>query len=448
MMDRPPSWFTDAHWPKPPEYVAYLARAIDSVTPLIGTTDSLLSPPVQAHVAALGATFEAESGMPLGELATVARDIMALANATNTADVANAVSELVSTGVSVVTSVAESAEFASAAFEVVPVLGQFVADVVKFIAFGILAREQYEKAQAQAAFECQNRFDRAYNAFCPQAVSWAQPRPTGPDGGVTPADLFRPLAYAVSGWERAKHPPVIYTHYRTEQTDAWRPPLNISSVYAALCGYEAGRFPLEWRKRWSKLKDSKIDQATQSKMWRLIRAICASVGKPGIQEKPTWVGDSGRAALTILQEMVRNLYLKGRITDATIADASSAITALRSEIANCDDLAISGGSTPFGGASCSNRVDLATPFLTSIEQFQGRLFGRYKQGGAWVIGGGPIVKLPKMALVLGSSEVELMKNLAHIVFPTRRPSAKKRAVVGTSVATILGAATALAATLL
>ena len=426
MPDTAPAGYT---FPTQADYAVGLVQAVNAAAPLATASDASFSPPMRAHVAAVGATIESATGLPLGELAQLAGSVSTLASATDPAVIAAAVRDLVSGTLQVAVASAQAAGAALSGFEAVPVIGQFI-DIVAGIVIGI-----FESQARYAAAEeiCQNRWNDWANEYCAKAVNAARPTPTS-SKGPTPADMFRPMAYQDQRIARGGS----VTHL----------PMSAASVYVVICG---NALPTSYPSKW-RAHVSGIPLATRRQAWQLIRGIMAAAERPGLQQAPVRVGDSGRTLYPILQELMRQAWLRGQLTDAQIRVASDIVTGSLGKGDYCPDITeseLAAGATPYGYASCKGdpgqrRVDLADPFVSGLTEFQNMLFDAFKDSkGNWKTTPSYSIKLPATAALWLNTPA-----LKRINAAATRPTRVKRAVVGASTATILGAAAALGATLL
>lgn len=358
-------------FPKEGDYAKGLIDAVSETAPAaLKAFDhgGEFNPPFMGEVATLKATLEATTGIKLSQLYGLAQNVAALTQATDPVTIGAAVSNLMQGVLDVVVSGLKAAGAAADAVATVPILGSLVG----MIASGVLDVIASQARVQQAGKDCQGRVERDREAFCKKLLSDAQPQKTDADG-VQPADLFRPVMYAM---QKGGHLP-----------------LTAVSLYVALCGGETqGAFGLFSRAEWRKLLDGYHKQTgrkyigvpieTQRRMWALCKGIMSATQDPriGTLFAP---GDNGKALMPILQDITRNLWLVGNglkprrgeygIDESFLNLLSSTIANKYYKYIECPDL-IAGesgaGAMPAGGESCLPFVNLANPFIGAIRDFE------------------------------------------------------------------------------
>lgn len=408
-----------------PDQADYTKGLIDGVGALTDATDlsydegGLLSPPIMAHVAALRATVEATTGLSLAQLTSLANDIRQLSSATNPAQVALAVTQLIGDVLEVVTSVSKATGIATGILKVAPIIGQIISMITPVMEFVVDILESQERIR-QAGEVCQQRVMQEQNATCQQLVTQATPNDTE-EGGVSPADMFRPVMVAMQ-----THQPL---------------PITTASLFVALCGGETqGAFSLFTRQSWLKFVDQHgkgvlgIPQLTQRRMWTLIKAIMASTREPSYSSLFA-PGDSGRSLFPALLDIVWNMALSGArvkplragaaIDDAFVGKISRAITSQYETAHSCKDLVEgerAAGPTPFGASSCADFIDLLPPYQKLLQAYKAHLesSGMLRSNWTWRVGGERIAaassgRAPQAMLVLGPNTVAQLNQTAQAI---------------------------------
>lgn len=428
MPDSPPTGFT---FPSTSDYASQLVRTMQDLKPL---TKSDLAPPVQAHIATVVTTIEATTGLSIGQLSSLVASGQALGSAKSVAEVSAAIGALVSGSLDLVSSGLKAAGVAAETASAIPVLGGFVDAVAGVLVDIVAAQVAYQKAQQ----ECDVRFQDLMSIQCHAAVERA--RPVSTQVGGSPSDLFRPFAYQWQFMQKGLGPASFPAGLDRAL------PLNPASIYVVLCGDVlpapfhkgsiASNVPFGWT-------ESGIPKATRQRMWSCIRAICAAVEPPGIKWSPAPVGDAGRVAMIVLQEIVRNAKLKDQLTEAHVNNANAIVTNAYYLGGDCQDLteqAAPGyaGATAYGYSSCYEFVNLANPFWDQIQAFQNLLFEKFYENGKWRIapklissqqqkggtGSTGIGPAPKMKVIMGP---KLSSSFSGTVEQIKMNSAKKTA---------------------
>ena len=410
-------------FPQSSEYVAGLINATKSVQPLVrtsgGSPDDILTAPIKAQVVALSATLEGSTGLTLSNLSNLATSIYSLATSTNTVDTMHAVSDLLNGALEIATAVMQAAGAAADMVNAVPVIGQIASLLMDFM-IGVVEAE-YQTFLGK--IQCQKDVDEFANEWCRGLIDDARPVPTGRENTTTPADLFRPVAYA---------------NWKGDQLL----PLTTASVYVELCGREAKGLAsksYETHLAYLRKKNKKlgIPPQTQRRMWSLIEGIFAAV-EPPLRERPTGA-DGGRALFPVLQDMVRGEYHAGRLNDELIERVSNDISARHRISLNCPQYAAGGGAMPAGAATCAPRVNLAASFGESLRRFENKLFDEFWDfsKGEWGIAAKTKIVAPPKGLLFIQANVAsaLLVDAARIKSAARRETPLTRGQK-----TLLGAA--------
>jgi len=456
------------------------ALAPSAVAPPGAPTD-ILNPPMRTHVAALIAVAESVSDLPLGQLVALAGNVASLAQASDPYVAMEATLKLLDASLDVASSVAEAVGAAGSMAQVVPIIGTVIDSALAGLSIGMA----YKAAQEQATAQCARAIACYATKECTRLVGAARPTPTRStlSGGVTAADLFRPVRYAVTD-------PHLAPFWRERLGGSNPLPFTVASVYVALCGDAVPSGTVAARWVWQSLKDKPgspaghfdgrpgIPLATRRRMWALCRAILEAAEpppRPGQAFPPPIAADGANTLFAPLQDIVHRELERGRISERYVRRVceligdqikykSTWLTTDNVFKVGCGDFASgvspgggcklvsssSAGSAAYFEQSCREVVaaGLFDAWLSGWTEYNNRLREQFfdyatnswRERPAW-----PMTKIHTAALTL---RPQAAKMLAKAVSASRQPSAQKRAVVGTSVATILGAATALAATLL
>lgn len=231
-----------------------------------------------------------------------------------------------------------------------------------FTLLGAAAHDPTETLRAMADNRCQD----SLRHVCQHALNVGLPRSTVLDG-PSPADLFR------QSW----------FNFQRGIGGLGALPLNVSSIYVLLCGAETQGFGLTRnqnttlanyaRGRWP---DVGIPVATQRRMWSLIKGIMSAVEQWGIQADPQHPGDQGRALFPLLQDIVRNEWLAGRVNRdfvRLLSDnmAQTVRTSGRACATELDAAAAGGCVDRYCNCRAPHRhVDLSEAFEGSVYQWQ------------------------------------------------------------------------------
>lgn len=434
------------------QYAASLLQGVSSVAEDAWSTyadGGLFTPPIAAQVGTIVATWEETTGISIGQLAELAGNVVALANADVPSEVVQATSDLVYGLVDIGISVAQAAGVAVEALDAIPLLGDLIGLMTLFMVEVLKSSERYDAAQAQ----CQQRASLERDQFCRDLMRRSIPRSTGyrETTGVTldPTDLFRPLAYQ---WWRSgtaklvQQPGTFYGQAPKWQLVKPEPeyPANAASLYLALCGGEAQDFSVwngeTYRAACKHLGVPIIPQATQRKMWTLIKALMAGARDPRPQPgKSIPKPDGGRAVMPILMDLVNNERHRGRITPELLARAQEEVFAWTSKTIKCKDLVkgeIAAGATPHGWGWCADRIDLVTSFWDGLNEYDIALRHNFVKGDAWTIGpargGGSRRGRAPARITLGSRAVQSLNRLLSSQRRGFEVARKKRILVAGS----------------
>lgn len=391
-------------WPTNANYAQGMVQAVGQVSD--ATTISFdeggdFSPPVMVQVVGLKATLESTTGMSLAQLQSLAGDITTLSHATSPTQIVSAISNLIHDSLAVFTSVADAAHAADTTIAAIGGLSdafQFTGKWMTFVAGMFETMAKQEQGCDQYAHDLARQ-------RCVALTQADRPVATSADG-VTPADLFRILLY----WRQRKR-----------SQDAL--PLNMSSLYFALCGGEVrtgrqlfsredwNRFVLGFQNQTGK-KHISIPVGVQRRMWALVDGILNQVVEPGIRENILMVGDGGNSLYPILQDLTRNLYLAGKqkrgygIDDEFLLALEHVILAhtayadvtcdcnvpIKTAGAQCsvsEDTDVPGKPNRyFAFFDCARLVQpgsvIVEPFLRSLSDFQDNILARFQNAnGTW-----------------------------------------------------------------
>lgn len=344
-------------FPTEKDYTVALGAALNDlqsqITASPGSAEDLLIPPLRVAAASLTATLESATNMPIAE---IAGGMYGLLTAKSASAAVAAVGDLLDGAMEVYGSVAAATGLAAS----VPLVGFFV-KIALMIAKAVAAGADMPAAIKAAKEECHKRACQQLQPSCQQKLQQIQQAM-----GIreTPADLFRPIAYAM-----ARKDPL--------------PPTPMS-LYVALCGAETqGAFvkPTAYV-----LKALSIPPSTQRKMWSLIKGILAAIDSPLISAKPTAPGDGGRALFPLLQGIVYKQWLEGRIphdkedNSPWLEERSGEILSwVGSNFIKCPDLVpLQAAVYPKGACSCSEVIGSLVPaFHAGLVKFQTDTWAKY-----------------------------------------------------------------------
>jgi hypothetical protein len=304
--------------------------------------NGFLSPPTAVHGTALIESIEAATSVPLQSImanaSPYAGKVVSLVQNALNGEVAAVIAGTVDLALTVVD-----------ALSAVPVVGQ-VAMAVSSILNALLTLLGPDPAE-EAAKKC---FQNA-KQVCKAHVQAQYVRKTALSG-PTPADQFRECMFA---YQRGQFPPP-----------------TVPSIYVLLCGAETQGFGFT-RPQYQALAGSLgggIPQATQRRMWSLIKGIFGSVQDPRPGSFDVH-GDQGRSLFPLLQDIILNEYRVGRINKQFVQAISDQLT---SKIVSHGSASV-GAGTKNVWCSCADAwpghgpvrlVDLSTPFEKSIKDWE------------------------------------------------------------------------------
>lgn len=362
------------HWPTDAEYVAELSRALDAIEPVLTVPveqGGVFSPPLQSQASGLVATLEGASGLSVKQLVSLAHSAVALSQATSPPEIVAAVGDLMNGTLAVATDLMKAAGAATDALDAASWAGQAINSV--FVLAQLVADSQARYAEYAAL--CQRRIDEQKNVQCEALADAADPTPTGPVGQLRPADLFRPVGYALQ---------------------RGRPlPLSVASMFVMLCGGETQGFGPLSRPAWQQLvadyRNSSgktnvgIAAASQRRMWSLIKGILAAMRPPGASPGS---GDGGRALMPLLLDIVGNEWFYGTAKPQASHGIDRGFCELLSrriggqyyDYIECPDLSageIGAGALPAGAASCAERVNLEPTFEQLVVSYRNALVAEF-----------------------------------------------------------------------
>jgi hypothetical protein len=180
-------------------------------------------------------------------------------------------------------------------------------------------------------------------------------------------------------------------------------PLTAASMYVALCGDEAfGPMSSNGGTPWDEMmavyyrenpgdKHIRIHRSTQRRMWALIRGIMTATTNPLLGAGPPFSVDGGQALMPPLQEIMRRLYEKSKLStregrggflyeavnDRFLKWVSDRIGDAWYRYIRCADLTegdIAAGAMPAAGSNCGLYVDLVGPFKSGLAAYERGLY--------------------------------------------------------------------------
>jgi hypothetical protein len=390
-----------------------LAQALTDVTEDFASAH--MSPPVAASVPLLKAIVSSSAGMDLTALASGAGVAPSAAG-----NVVKAVADVLDGALELVAAfeVGQSAAAAvTSAAEAIPVVSAIVTWVVDAVSAVVAAAQGAPQKQVAAEVE-QVLYDKL-RAECASRVKQDAPYGTLVGGRVSPADFFRKVAYR---------------YYQTGDGPTYTVPFNAASMYVALCGGETQGF-FQTRDDWNALiaraKQRTAAERTQAEadklgipgdvqrtMWRLIKGIFTMVQPP---ISAYHVPDQGRTLMPMLQDLVRETYLKGQWNDIVAQEMSNAIAATESESAS-KKIPGGAGGTVQRSATCAGGkygfpafVDLSQPFIDSIVQYEAALLESFYDASTntWSVrptAGNVVIGGKRGAIVLSPAQLQSLSD--------------------------------------
>jgi len=351
----------DFKFPSPPEKMQGVIDGIDAVVPIKNINldvGGIINPPVANLVTGVQTTIESATGMGFGQLVSLADNVYGLANAANTGQFFMALNQLMNGALDLAAEANAQVAAAVESFQSIPYFGMIMDAMLGFISDVLKSQARYAGATAK----CQQRVDQKMNNFCSTLSRQSTPRPTGPKG-QTPADMFRPLA-------------VKY------QQGSRKYPANVSTMYLLLCGEETQGFGFPRGHKFPSGVRIQIPQDTQRRMWRVIQGLMKQAKNPSITAAFSELsdGDDGYSLMPILQDVVYNEWMAGRLTRNTLNYLSDYALNWTYHYEECPDLTrgeIGAGGKPAGGGSCTSRINLAEAFEKSIQTYKNQLRAYY-----------------------------------------------------------------------
>jgi hypothetical protein len=289
----PPSGFS---YPTEETFVAGLTGALDGIDNDFARDN--LSIPVAATVPLIKSAVSAAGGLGFSALtqAAAAGNIppagaQAISGAMSLlSEGALQIAQQISAGTQQVESV-------SSAAAAIPMIGAIITWVVD-LASGIAGADALVAGVENAA---ERQLHEQLQTDC---AAWARGHQAYSAGTMMePTDFFRKTGFVYQVWRKSGGPPP-------------RLPLNAASMYVMLCGGETQGFGID-RTRYrqlvakAKARSPKVGNGipvqVQRKMWGIIKGILSNVEDP-IAEFP--IGDRGKSLMAILQDIVREYYLR------------------------------------------------------------------------------------------------------------------------------------------
>ncbi len=305
----------------------------------------------------------------------------------------------------------------SEALSAIPIMGTIANFVCNIISMIFDSQGVYEESVAEADRQCQDKLEN----ICSYALQSGQPIGTGSEG-VTPSDMFRGHLYA----------------YRAGTA----PPANVAGMYLGLCGGETQGFGYSRQAYDSLLTKVRtlpgcanvgISPDIQRVMWKLIKGIIFSAESPEIRADITPIGDKGRSLFPILQDIVRNEYLRNQITgnggwNPTLALALS------------DDMFrwfTASASVQSGAGVVTRYCDCVSPvrhaglteaLIQSVGRWQSVLQEKFWKNGHYIYGASGVSN--KVTGIIGLSKIQANKIVgAKAMSPSKYTAPQKAALV-------------------
>jgi hypothetical protein len=280
----------------------------------------------------------------------------------------------------------------------IPILGTvatFVSNLVQMI-FG--SAGYHDEGKEEAYKDCQNKLTR----LCEDARQGALPSATGSEG-VTPSDMFRQCLY----------------NYRSGTPL----PMSAASMYILLCGGQTQGFGIP-RTAYDSMVSGPlggrvgIHPETQRLMWKLIKGIMFAAEPPELRGDLTPIGDKGRALFPVLQDIVRNEFLRFERTQNggwNIGLAQALSDWLVGHYQEWGTAAKEAGvfTVMCDGATPVRRVDLSGVLYESARQWQNQLQEKFWRDGKYFFGGTGKVKMGKGMLGLSMTQAKKLVDAAN-----------------------------------
>jgi hypothetical protein len=421
-------------YPSPADYLAGMVNGVAGAY----ETHSLpaqhqLSPVIMQYTDSLVVALEGATGLSADTMFALANNAYVLASATEPVAVIAAVRGLLMNVTSVVAQVSTAVGVSASVVQIIPIVGQIVELVLGMVSSALESIETFEKEKES----CYRALHQVANDVCARtaqiaAASTAATRSSGP----TASDIFRPIYYAQQGLA-----PLGTSWGQATKEQLGKLPICPASVFVALCG-DAVPEPLE---RGPNLLHPNV----RKRMWRLIEGILAGVEPTHLAPTPMRAGDGGSSLYPILADIVWSEWaVHGRIDDDDIGTVVREITSRYMVKRTCEFSYPSAVTKKHIYTTCEPRTaaSLYASFYGAITAHQNWLFDNF-----W----DPVANDWALARPSQSPAANAF-TAAMLATPTRITRGRvgravpggAKAVVGASSATILAAATALAARLL
>jgi hypothetical protein len=261
----------------------------------------------------------------------------------------------------------------------IPIVGQIagaVCSIISIIWEAFAARAAGDEEARQLCFE-------GVRNKCERRMREAVALPTSATG-TTPADLFRQSLYA----------------YRSGSGL----PLNVGSMYILLCGGETQGFGMD-RAYYDSVMGSVralhgaalgIHPEIQRTMWKLIKGVMSAVENPAFgQTDLSPIGDQGRSLFPILQDIIRNEYVRWKTTGkggwndemaGALADVLTSQVTGRASVSSWSEAGVHVSMCDCTEAGPPARLDVA--LVESVRQWELQLKDFFWKGDRFVFGGG------------------------------------------------------------
>jgi hypothetical protein len=278
----------------------------------------------------------------------------------------------------------------------IPVIGMIAEWVCTTISAMYDSAGYHEEQFAASAAQCQ----AVLQEQCSKRIEADAPFGTGSEG-VTPSDMFRQNLYA----------------YRGKATY----PINIGSMYIGLCGGEAQGVGIDRARYnemmgWVRAKHGAsigINPEIQKTMWKLIKGIMFSAERTDIRVDITPIGDKGRSLFPILQDIVRNEYLRFKTTgkggwndDVALAISDYTVGWVQAQGKSTGGVGVA--VTFCDCASPVRRVDLTRALVESVFKWQAHLQEKFLSNGRFIYGATPSIKKVKGVIMFSNKQSEKM----------------------------------------
>lgn len=270
----PPSTY---HWPTDRDWLVGTATSLrDLVAGGPDALSALLNPPGALSTRGLVTVVESAAGGDLGKI------IAGLITAELPAGVSEAVSMIVDNMVDLLVDAGSQAvtDLIGEALQAVPVLGAVVKALFAIVVWIVEAAEGYSDE------ECRQWADQVITAHCNKVARLAAPIGTGAGNQVTPADVFRVVAYRIH--------------------DGGGLPLSTASLYVLMCGDVAAFSRNAWAQFQQKTRNALgpgygLPLEARQRLWSLINGVCTAVRNP---DAVSYQGDQGRALFPLISDLL------------------------------------------------------------------------------------------------------------------------------------------------